>query len=169
MNFIKTPLEINSSGYSSIISRNIEDVVTMLDNLIELIVCTPKGSFSADPDFGFEYWNHEYSNIHFRDFNNSHTDMGEFGSLCNDVTQKECQISILNSLETYGPQLKHIDVSIELNSIDENKQTKKSRVFSKYEVSVRVTGFLDDGLGIIKPYEKRISFFMEPTVKQISI
>ena len=149
-------------------ARNSDDKVVMLDNLVELIVFTPKGSFAADPDFGFEYWNHEYSNIHYRDFNNHHSNSGYYG-LSNDVTRKECQESIKRSLETYEPQLKQIDVSIELDSIDIEEQNKKRKVFSKYEVSVKVTGLLDDGLGVVKKYEKRVLFFMEPTVKQITI
>ena len=32
-----------------------------------------------------------------------------------------------------------------------------------------VTGELDDGLGVIKRYEKKVMFFMEPTVKRITI
>ena len=166
MNFVNTPIEFEKSESSILINRNIDDKIVMLDNLVELIVFTPKGSFSADPDFGFEYWNHEYSNIHYRDFNNNHTSKGYYG-LYNDVTRKECQESIKRSLETYEPQLKHIDVSIELDSIDDKKQNKK--VFSKYEVSVRVSGILDDGLGMVKKYEKKVMFFMEPTVKRITI
>ena len=94
--------------------------------------------------------------------------MGGYG-LYNDVTRKECQESIKKSLETYEPQLKHIDVFIELNSIDENKQNSSKKVFSKYEVSVRVMGVIDDGLGMVKEYEKRVTFFMEPTVKKVTI
>ena len=168
MAFVNTPIEFINNESSVFLNREIEDKKLMLDNLVELIVFTPKGSFSADPDFGFEYWNHEYSNIHYRDFNNNHTGMGGYG-LYNDVTRKECQESIKKSLETYEPQLKHVDVFIELNSIDEGKQHKTKKVFSKYEVSVRVTGVLDDGLGIVKKYEKRVMFFMEPTVKKITI
>ena len=168
MTFVNTPIQFNKNELSVSLKREIDDVTLMLDNLVELIVFTPKGSFSADPDFGFEYWNHEYSNIHYRDFNNNHTGMGTYG-LYNDVTRKECQESIKKSLETYEPQLKHIDVFIELNSIDENKQNSNKKVFSKYEVSVRVTGVLDDGLGTIKKYEKIVTFFMEPTVKKITI
>ncbi len=166
MDFVNTPVEFQNTESSVSLNRGIHDKTLMLDNLVELIVFTPRGSFSADPDFGFEYWNHEYSNIHYRDFNNNHMNMGMYG-LYNDVTRKECQESIKKSLETYEPQLKHIDVSIELASIDENKQNKK--VFSKYEVFVRVTGVIDDGLGTVKKYEKKVMFFMEPTVKQITI
>lgn len=168
MKFVNAPLEFEKRESSISIARNIDDRVVMLDNLVELIVFTPRGSFAADPDFGFEYWNHEYSNIHYRNFNNHHSNVGYYG-LSNDVTRKECQESIKRSLETYEPQLKQIDVSIELDSIDIEEQNKKRKVFSKYEVSVKVTGLLDDGLGVVKKYEKRVLFFMEPTVKQITI
>ena len=168
MDFVNTPIEFSKKEGTVIINRGLDDKVKMLDNLVELIVFTPRGCFSADPDFGFEYWNHEYSNIHYRDFNNNHTGM-DFSGLYNDVTRKECQESIRRSLETYEPELKHVDVSIELDAIDDDKQNSRRRVFSKYEVSVRVTGMLDDGLGMVKRYEKKVMFFMEPTVKQITI
>lgn len=168
MDFVSTPIEFKKSDSSVSIKRSIDDKIMMIDNLVELIVFTPRGSFSADPDFGFEYWNHEYSNIHYREFNNNHTGVGYY-ALYNDVTRKECQESIRKSLGTYEPQLKHIDVLIELDPIDENKQNKKKKVFSKYQVAVRVTGVLDDGLGMVKKYEKKVIFFMEPTVKQITI
>ena len=168
MNFINTPIEFKKSESSVLINRDIDDKIRMLDGFIELIVFTPKGSFAADPDFGFEYWNHEYSNIHYHDFNNNQTVIRYYG-LCNEVTRKECQESIKISVETYEPMLKHIDVCIELDSIDERKQNKRKHVFSKYEVSVKVTGVLDDGLGMVRKYEKKVLFFMEPTVKQITI
>lgn len=168
MDFVNTPIEFNNSGSSVSISRGVGDKITMLDNLVELIVFTPRGSFAADPDFGFEYWNHEYSNIHYRDFNNNHTGQGFYG-LYNDVTRKECQESIQRSLEAYEPQLKHVDVVIELSAVSDDKQNLKKKVFSKYEVYVRVSGVIDDGLGMVRKYEKKVRFFMEPTVKQITI
>ena len=169
MDFIRTPIEFIRTEESVSIDRGIEDRIVMLDGLVELIVFTPKGSFSADPDFGFEYWNHEYSNIHYRDFNNNHTAMSLSSSLYNEVTRKECQDSIKKSLETYEPLLKHIDVSIELDSIDIGRQKKGKKVFSKYEVSIKVAGVLEDGLGMVRRYEKKVKFFMEPTVKQMAI
>lgn len=168
MHFIVTPLKFRQDDSSISIERNIDDRIKMIDNLIELIVFTPKGSFAADPDFGFEYWNHEYSNVHFRDFNNEHS-AALRGGLYNEITKKECQESVRRSIETYEPQLKHVNVAIELNSIGVEKQWHRKKIISKYEVSVRVVGVLDDGLGTIVPYEKGILFFMEPTVKQISI
>ena len=68
MSFIPIPLEYQSPSPELLIIRNQGSEVEQLDNLIELIVFTPRGSFLADPDFGFEYWNHEYSNIQYRAF-----------------------------------------------------------------------------------------------------
>ncbi|WP_455663867.1 hypothetical protein [Phocaeicola sp.] len=167
MNYISTPLSFQATDAATTIDRDIDSRVKMIDNLIELIVFTPRGSFMADSDFGFEYWNHEYSNVRYRDFNNGHT-VAPMNGLYNEITQKECQESIRKSLEIYEPELKHVEVSIELNSIEMEKQRKK-KVISKYEVIVKVIGVLDDGLGVVSPYEKSISFFMEPTVKKISI
>ena len=96
MSFISTPVTYIEPSLRLI--RNIEDHITKLDNLVELIVFTPRGSFAADPDFGFEYWNHEFSNVHYREFNVNQT--GQGGTLQNDITKKECEDSIRNSLAT---------------------------------------------------------------------
>ena len=164
MGNIKVPISYTKSNCFKI-KREIEDRTAMIDNLIELIVFTPRGSFPADADFGFEYWNNEYSNVNFRDFNN-----GQNGALVNglynEITRKECQESIKRSLETYDVLLKQIDVSIELRSVD-SEQRKK--ITSKFQVVVKVTGMLEEGLGTFTPYKKEISFLMEPTVKRYKI
>ena len=164
MNFVKPPNTYNHN--SSQIARTLSERIEMIDNFIELIVFTPCGKFIADDSFGFEYWNHEYSNVHFRSFNNGQN--GNFSSgIYNEITLKECKESIVNSLRIYEPQLKQIGVTIELNSINNNDEKKTIR--SKYEVFVKVTGMLDDGLGIFTPYSKEMRFMMEPTVKRIRI
>lgn len=144
--------------------RNIEDRLAMLDNLVELIVFTPRGSFEADPDFGFEYWNHEYSNVHYREFNTNQGGLLNQGGLKNEVTRKECEESIRISLATYEPMLKQVTVSIQLDSAMA-KQRRKRRIASKYEVNVIVEGKLDDGLGTMRPYRKNVVFLVEPTVR----
>ena len=165
MAYIKTPLTYESGKV--VIARNLEGRIAMIDNFIELIVFSPKGSFIADDDFGFEYWNHEYSNVHFRSFN--HGQNGNYSNgLYNEVTLKECKESIEKSLDIYETQLKQVNVLIELGSIKtENESNHK--LLSKYEVTIRITGMLDDGLGILIPYKKDVSFLMEPTVKRIKI
>lgn len=136
----------------------------MLDNLVELVVFTPRGSFAADPDFGFEYWNHEFSNVHYREFNNSQLGKVAKG-LQNEVTKKECEDSIRISLATYEPMLKNVTVSIVLNTAGEHLPRRR-KMASKYEVNVVVEGQLDDGLGILQPYRKSVVFLVEPTVKR---
>lgn len=164
MAYIKTPLSYQDE---SRISRSIDDRVAMIDNFIDLVVFSPCGSFAADPDFGFEYWNHEYSNVHFRDFNNGQNTTFVNG-MYNEVTQKECRESIENSLRTYVPDLKQVNVLIELNSVADDTGTSKG-VASKYEVIIKISGMLDDGLGVFRPYRKDLRFWMEPTVKKIRI
>lgn len=163
MKFIKSPISYEND--SMMLQRTFEDKCLMLDNLIELIVFTPRGSFWGDPDFGFEYWNNEYSNVNFRDFNNGQN-VALVNGLYNEITRKECQESIKRSLETYDVLLKQIDVSIELRSVD-SEQRKK--ITSKFQVVVKVTGMLEEGLGTFTPYKKEISFLMEPTVKRYKI
>jgi len=162
MKFINTPLVFLSSGTQ--MQRNIEDRFAMLDNLVELIVFTPRGSFTADPDFGFEYWNHEFSNLHYREFNANQTGFANIGSLQNEVTKRECEESVRISLAAYEPMLKNVSVSIELDSAIA-KQRRKRRIASKYEVNVVVEGNLDDGLGTMRPYRKNVVFLVEPTVR----
>lgn len=161
MRFVSTPLQFADSGTK--IRRDIEDRLQMLDNLVELIVFTPRGDFEADPDFGFEYWNHEFSNVHYREFNASQGT--KTTSLYNEVTKKECEDSIKQSLAAYEPMLKNVTVNIELNAASE-KQRRKRRVASKYAVNVIVEGGIDDGLGVLRPYRKVVVFLVEPTVKR---
>lgn len=167
MKFASTPISFSSDESSISIIRDIDEHISMLDNLVELIVFTPKGSFVGDPDFGFEYWNHEYSNVHYREFNNEQTGMLSAG-LYNEITKKECQDSIRQSLSTYAPQLKQVIVSMELNSAEVANQRKK-KVPSKYIVTIKVDGIIEDGLGTTCKYEKDVMFLMEPTAKKYRI
>ncbi len=165
MAFIKTPISYESN--SVLITRNIDERIAMIDNFIELIVFSPKGSFIADDAFGFEYWNHEYSNVHFLSFNHGQN-VNYINGLYTEVTLKECKNSIENSLAVYEPQLKHVNVSIELGSIKTEGNANR-KLLSKYEVTIRISGMLDDGLGTFVPYNKDVSFLMEPTVKRVNI
>ena len=161
MRFLSTPLQFTDSGTK--LRRDIDNRIMMLDNLVELIVFTPRGDFEADPDFGFEYWNHEFSNVRYREFNASQGT--KTTSLYNEVTKKECEDSIKQSLAAYEPMLKNVTVNIELNAASE-KQRRKRRVASKYAVNVIVEGGIDDGLGVLRPYRKVVVFLVEPTVKR---
>lgn len=167
MKFINTPVSFRESEPAVRISRSIDERISMLDNLVELIVFTPKGSFEADPDFGFEYWNHEFSNINYREFNNDYYSISSEG-ICNDITKRECQESIRLSLATYAPQLKNVNISLEMDLVGTNRQENK-KVFSKYMITVTVNADIDYGLGTTVEYNKDVKFLIEPTAKKYKI
>lgn len=163
--FISIPLSISLSP-SPRLDKDNGDIEKCIDNILELIVFTPKGTFAADPEFGFEYWNHEFSNINVREFNNSYMGMASDSQTLNDVSRKQCEKSLKESILSYEPRLLNPEVKIELE-INEKVRRRKSQ--SKYEMRIMINGSIDDGLGIAKPFEKRISFMVEPTAKKISI
>ena len=163
MGYISSPISFVEHNNQIGILRDIEERITMLDNLIELIVFTPRGSFKADPDFGFEYWNHEYSNVNDTQFNNNNT-----GLDCNnsESTKLKCQESIQQSISNYAPELKNVKISMKLSAADSEKQGRK-KVLSRHMIVVEVRGFIEDGLGTSVEYAKDVIFFVEPTAKKL--
>lgn len=163
--YISIPLSIDLSKTPKLEIENGEQE-SCIDNILELIVFTPKGTFAADPEFGFEYWNHEFSNIDVREFNNNYMGMVSDSLSLNDVSRKQCEQSLKDSIMSYEPRLLNPEVKIELE-INNKVRNKKSQ--SKYEMRIMINGSIDDGLGIARPFEKRISFMVEPTAKRISL
>lgn len=163
-NFSHIPLIIDFSK-SPILEQESGDIEKSIDNILDLIVFTPKGSFIADPDFGFEYWNHEFSNINVREFNNNYLGMVSNVKTLNEISRKQCEASLKESILCYEPRLHLPDVKVELDI--NNKKNRKS-MHSKYEMKIVISGSLDDGLGIMRPYEKRISFMVEPIAKKLA-
>lgn len=164
MSFISIPLAYQSHPNDLRIQHNTASETEEIDNLVELIAFTPRGSFSADPDFGFEYWNHEYSNIQYRTFNSGQRG-GQESTTRQEVTKLECQESIRQSLMTYAPQLTDVKVDVELNAAKYSEQDQKRKVQSKHLVSIVVEGELDNGIGTSK-YRKKIEFLLEPSAKK---
>ena len=165
MNYISTPLSFLETDLALKLNRDLDNRIAMIDNLIELIVFTPKGSFLADPDFGFEYWNHEYANIHYRSFNNGQSITTADGNY-HEITKAECQESIRRSLATYEPSLKNVSISIELNAASTDKQKRRKKVLSKHIVRIDIEGLIENGPGTFQPYKKEVVFLMEPTLKR---
>lgn len=165
MNHINTPLAFLQNSESSVIlSRGIKDTLAMINNLVELIIFTPKGSFLADPDFGFEYWNHEYANINYKNFNNGQS-VSSPNNPHREITKLECQDSIRNSLASYVPQLKNVIVSMEINATPESNLEDET-MKSKHTARVVVEGSVEKELGTTIPYQKEVVFFTEPTLKK---
>ena len=163
MSYISTPIKFVEHKTQIGILRDIEERITMLDNLIELIVFTPRGSFKADSDFGFEYWNHEYSNVNDFQFNNNNTGLDSNNI---ESTKIKCQESIKQSVNNYAPELKHVKISMKLSTADSEKQGRK-KFLSRHMVIVEVSGLIEDGLGTSVEYTKDVVFFVEPTAKKL--
>ncbi|MBD5311855.1 MAG: GPW/gp25 family protein [Bacteroides sp.] len=163
--FTGIPLSIQSSP-TLYLKKEEGDIDKCIDSILDLIVFTPKGAFSADPDFGFEYWNHEFSNLNVREFNNNYIGMVTTTKALNDISRKQCEESLRNSILTYEPRLHNPEVKIELIL---NTKPGKRNIQSKYEMKILIAGKIDDGLGITRPYEKRIAFMVEPIAHRKSI
>jgi len=161
--FINIPLSIHLNTSPSL-EREPGDVDKCIDSILELIVFTPKGSYDADPEFGFEYWNHEFSNINIREFNNNYMGMMSESGPLNEISRKQCEASLKKSILAYEPRLHQPEVKVEL---DINSKLGKRNMQSKYEMRIIINGAIDDGLGVSRPYEKRISFMVEPIAHKI--
>ena len=161
MNFISSPLSFSSSGGGLTIVRDIHERISMLDNLVELIVFTRRGSFAADPDFGFEYWNHEYANVNEAAFNNS-PDRIEHNA---ESAKFRCKESVRTSLASYAPELKEVRVDMRLDLAD-NKGHGSKKIHSRHTIHVAVEGRLEAGLATFVDYRTDVMFLMEPTAKR---
>lgn len=162
--FTHIPLSIDFSR-SPVLSQDGGDLCNAIDRMLELIVFTPKGSFIADPEFGFEYWNHEFSNINIREFNNNYLGMVSNSGKVNEISRKRCEQSLKESILNYEPRLIQPEIRVELYA---NVRRNRRNLSSKYEMRIAVTGSIDDGLGVMMPYEKIISFMVEPIARNRS-
>lgn len=162
--FSHIPLSIDFSK-SPVVEQNSGNIEKRIDSILDLMVFTPRGAFAADPDFGFEYWNHEFSNINVREFNNNYLGMVSNVKSLNEISRKQCENSLRESILHYEPRLLQPEVRVEL---DVNSKKNRKSIPSKYEMRILITGSLDDGLGITRPYEKRISFMVEPVARKLN-
>lgn len=113
-NLSHIPLSIDFTG-SPILEQEQGNIEKSIDSLLDLIVFTPKGAFIADPDFGFEYWNHEFSNLNVREFNNNYLGMVSNAESLNEVSRKQCEMSLKESIICYEPRLHQPEVRVELD------------------------------------------------------
>lgn len=162
MENIAIPLSFNFDRQVSIERKSL-DQDAAIDNILDLIVFTPTGACAADPEFGFEYWNHEFSNINVREFNNYAIGFDEMSSDPGCLSRQECEDSLRASIQAYVPNLLNPIVKVELEPILEAHHGKRQ---SKYAMKVFISGSIPQGLGINRQYEKRISFMVEPIARR---
>jgi len=158
---IHFPIIFTQHGDSLSLSRDICTKNSDIDNLIDLIIFTHKGSFSADPDFGFDYWKLEFTNTLGDGIINSY--YASTSSILDREIKESCQESIKKNIETYAPELKEITVSI-----DEYRklQNINGHDIYRHSICVTVSGMLENGLGTSHPYTKKTSFSIEPTFRE---
>ncbi|MCC8036759.1 MAG: GPW/gp25 family protein [Bacteroidales bacterium] len=164
--YINLPLDIDLDRLPAL-QRDAASLEQRIDAVLELIVFTPKGSFNADPEFGFEYWNHEYANINVSEFNNSYIGLLSGPVTTNGaISRQQCDESLRHSILAYEPRLERPEVQIELNVSSRRRGGNKQ---SKYEMRILISGFIDEGLGVTRPYQRRISFLVEPIAHKVTI
>lgn len=164
MNYIATPLTFRRNDHGVTIERDIDNRITMMDNLVDLIAFTARGSFNGDPDFGLEYWNHEYANLSDTQFNNKNTGLEKDQE---QSLRQRCEDSIRQSIVAYAPERLHLNnVNVEMNLRDEDThQNSHRRIYSHHEVVIAVTAKLDNGMGTTCDYEREVSFMVEPMAR----
>lgn len=167
MKYIATPLSFDHSENAITIERDIEERITMMDNLVELVAFTPIGSFNADPDFGLEYWNSEYANISDTQFNMG----GDRDETDKRSLKEQCELSIAASIQAYAPEKLNVtDVVVTMNMKDDEVSiNNRHKVYSHHAVVIHVAAMLSDGMGTSFQYTRELSFMVEPVAKRIKI
>ncbi len=163
MNFVSVPIKLTPSGNGLTLSRPLSDPIAMMDNLIELIVLTHKGTFNADPDFGFEYWDPMYADVSALQFNANTGD-----EYSRQGVKERCEATIAECIINYAPVcLKVKDVFVEMNLRDDKvKLIGARKVYSHREMAVMVSARIDDGMGTMRDYSCEITFMMEPMLRR---
>lgn len=168
--YIRIPLDFVQKGSKSAPYREQKSKEEMLGNLLEMIVFTPRGSFGADPDFGFEYWNNEYSNTDYEAFN-TNQDTRPDANDQQQLNRQDCIESIKKSMETYAPFFKVDDVRLIIEGADIDKQEYsgngqgKKQVYSRCRVELEVRGYISEE-DKETFWSKNVSFLVEPTAKK---
>lgn len=162
MEYISIPISFQPSeqGFNARVERNIQECITMMDNLVELIVFTPRGSFNADPDFGFEYWNYEFINVSGKDFN-TNVGLDEYSQ---QSAKERCETSIAENILAYVPEKLGISNVI----VDMSMQDYKHKgVDLCRKVVIDVSAKFNGGTGTECNYNHKISFMVEPQIREI--
>lgn len=161
MESITIPIDFNFERPITM-ARDQLDPEAAIDHILDLIVFTPTGACVADPEFGFEYWNHEFANINIREFNNYAIGFEDTSCEPQGLSRQQCEESLRTSIIAYVPNLLSPIVKVELEPILEVRHRKRK---SKYTMNILISGSIPQGLGVNRQYEKKISFMVEPIAR----
>lgn len=164
MQFISAPIDFVSADGVLTPERRIDNPIAMMDNLIEMIALTPKGTFNADPDFGFEYWDPVFADVSAMQYNA----VSALDEYSRQGVKERCEASIAECVAEYAPACLRVrNVAVEMNLKDDRMQLIGHRkVYSHREVEVTISAKLDDGMGTTRDYTRSITFMMEPVLKR---
>jgi hypothetical protein len=124
------------------------DEKTSIDQFLELIVFTHPGECKFAYDFGFSFWETEFSNISVDSFNS------------NENPRKKFEENLKKTIVNFEPRLDNIKVDIHLSQ----SETVIHKMKIKYLVTIKIQAVIK---GIQpKPYQKTIAFSMGPVVKK---
>lgn len=127
---------------------HIDDVTESIDQFIDLLVFTHHGECRFQHDFGFSFWDNEFSNISIQDFNTR------------EKPKKDFEDDLKNVIETFETRLKNVQVEILLS--EEDAHVQKSKI--KFMVLISITGKIKAIQS--KPYKKQIVFSVGPVAKK---
>jgi hypothetical protein len=119
-----------------------------IDDFIDLIIFTHPGECKFAYDFGFNFWETEFSNLTVERFNNS------------EYPRKLYEENLKETIQKYEPNL--TDVRVEIFLSDEELMISKLKI--NFFVVIFVHGFIK---GIRKePYRKNVIFSLGPVIKK---
>ncbi|MFH1119809.1 MAG: GPW/gp25 family protein [Bacteroidota bacterium] len=119
-----------------------------IDDFIDLLVFTHPGECKFAYDFGFSFWETEFSNLTVERFNNS------------EYPRKRYEENLKETIQKYEPNL--TDVKVEILLSDDELMINRLKI--SFFVVIVVHGFIK---GIRKePYRKNIVFSLGPVIKK---
>ncbi len=166
MKFISVPIKFIQSDIGLECERPIENFGKIIDNLVEMIALTPKGTFTADPDFGFEFWDPLYGDID-NYMLNTNPDKIE---IRRHRSKELCEREFIECIINYAPpSIKFYEISAEISCKNDKIQLRDSGKFFSYrEVTIAISAKIDGGMGTQQDYYHEVSFMMEPISRRTS-
>jgi hypothetical protein len=128
--------------------QKVDKVKESIDEFIDLLVFTHPGECVFFHDFGFAFWESQFSNISIEHLNNS------------EYPKKEFEESLQRSISRYETRLEDVNVEVLLTNQDISPLVKKNT----FSVVVSVTGKTKTFPG--EPYHRTIIFASETMTRK---
>lgn len=160
---------VNDAQLDLQIARPLNNINSMIDNWIDIVVFTSIRRFKADEEFGFSFWDNEFIAMNLVDFNHGSDYKVVKRNNREEKVQmsrsgiRQCEKSVRDSILYYLPFFKYLEVEVNL-SMEKDKYSRRGEN-SKYVVRVLVKGRLtyNEYAGTREnDYRREVEFFMDP-------